>query len=224
MNFSLRIKEIKSIREIADYWSTDDYINLLELLDYTDAKNANPAELLELLEMGFNDLESHESAEIVLRYKLKDTLNDGQIRNLSHVMTDDNESEENSNIELHYPLFNINQLLHKCYNGIFPNAKATKMEIELEIKADVKSKVNKELVLKAVSKALSDRSPIVRLFEDQLNGKERFSDADNVIWELHDNGENQYTIITSDYWINQEDIAEDECSGSIKQFEEKSKN
>ena len=217
----LKINGIKAIREIPGYWCNDDYMNLLELLDYADAKNTQPEDLLELLSMAFSDLEPHESAEVLLRYHLKDQLKAGQIENLSHVMTEDDESDENSNTALHYPLFNINQLLHKCYNGIFPNAKATQMDIELAFTPDTKVAVNTEWVLKAVSQALSQHSPVVRLFEDQLKGKERFADAANVIWELHPNGPNQYTLITSDYWVNRDDITADEVSGSIKLFEEK---
>lgn len=221
MNFKLKITAIKSIREIPGYWSNDDYIKLLEDLDYSDAKNAQPDELLDLLGMACSDLEPHESAEVLLKYHLKDQLNASQIENLSHVMTEDDESDENSNIALHYPLFNINQLLHHCYNGIFPHSKATKLDFELVFKPDAGITANKEQVLKAVSQLLSERSPVVRLFEDQLNGKQRFTDAEKVIWELHERSQNQYTLITSDYWINAEDITDDECSGSIKQFEEK---
>ncbi len=221
--FQVNSKRHKINQRDCRYWNNDDYINLLEALDYPDAKNAKPDELLELLEMAFSDLEPHKSAEIMLRYHLKDQLNDGQIENLSHEMTEDDESEGNSNIALHYPMFNICQLLHRCYNGIFPSAKATQMEIKLEFKPDTKTDLTKELVLKAVSKVLSERNPVVRLFENQLNGKERFSDAEKVILELHPKGQNEYSLITSDYWINAEDINEDELSGSIKLFEEKVK-
>jgi hypothetical protein len=223
MNFKLRILELKSIREIVGYWKSEDYISLLEELEYSDLKNSSPSELLELLEMAFSELKAHESAEILLRYKLKAKLNDGQIRNLSHVMTEDNESEDNANIELHYPLFNINQLLYKCYKGKFPYAKATQLRIELKIDSKEINQPTKEVVLKAVSKALSDRSPIVRLFEAQINGKQRFSDAEYIIWELHSNTDNQYTLITSDYWLSFEDINKDEVIDSIKFYDDRVK-
>ena len=74
MNFTLKIKDIKSINEITGYWTSDDYINLLEDFDFLDAKNSNPSELRELLEMVIHDFEPHESAEILLRYKLQDKL------------------------------------------------------------------------------------------------------------------------------------------------------
>ncbi|MBU2646964.1 hypothetical protein KKI24_19810 [bacterium] len=223
MNFTLKIKEIKTISEITGYWTSEDYIHLLENLDFTDVKNSSPSELRELLEMAISDLEPHESAEILLRYKLRDKLNSGQISNLSHEMEENNESEDNPDIALHYPLFNINQLLRKAYNGRFPDAKATSMEFELRFKGETEVTVTRELALISISKGLSDKSPLMRLFENQLNGKELFGDAEKVIWEFHHHGQHDYTIITSDYWINKEDMIEHEFSGSIKLFEDKEK-
>ena len=219
MNFTLKISDVKSINELQGYWTSKDCMDLLEELDISDATDSNPSELRELLEMALSDLEPHESAEILLRYKLKNKLNDGQIRNLSHEMTGDNEAEENPNISIHYPLFNINQLLHKAYNGIFPNARATRIKFELNFKGDGIA-MTKEIVLKSLSKGLSDKSPLIRLFENQLNGKEQFQDAEEIIWELHHDGQSKYTIIASDYWVNEEDIIEYELAGSIKQCEE----
>lgn len=40
--------------------------------------------------------------------------------------------EEYSDISLHYPLFNINQLLYKAYNGTFSNTKASRLKLEIE--------------------------------------------------------------------------------------------
>jgi len=221
MKFIIKVDEVKSIGEIPGYWTNDDYINILEELDFSDAKNSNPTELRELLEMAISDFEPHESAEILLRYKLREELNDGQIQNLSHELADDNEAEGNPDITLHYALFNINQLLYTAFNGIFPNAKATKIEFELSFKEDSKITVTKELALKAVCSGLADNSPILRLFENQLNGKEPFTDAEKIVWELHNYGSNKYAIITSDYWINKEDFKEREISDSIKLYEDR---
>ena len=221
MKFTIKVNEIKSIDEIPGYWTNDDYINILEQLDFSDARNSNPSELRELLEMAISDFEPHESAEILLRYKLNEELNSGQIQNLSHEMADDNEAEGNPNIALHYALFNINQLLYTAFNGIFPNAKATKVEFELSFKGDSKIVVTKELALKAVCSGLTDNSPILRLFKNQLNGKEPFSDAEKIVWELHNSGSNKYTMITSDYWISKEDFKDSEFSSSIKLYEDR---
>ncbi len=221
MNFTLKILDVRTIHELEGYWSSDDYRNLLEEFNFSDAGNSDPSELRELIEMGISDLEPHESAEILLRYKLKGVLSEGQIKNLSHEMAEENESEEYPDMAFHYPLFNINQLLYSAYNGIFPNAKATRVELELTFKGGPDMEVTRELVLKAIGAGLRDNNLIIRLFKDQLNGKVQFHEAEKIIWELHDLGQNNYVIITSDYWINEEDLIEYDFSGSIKQFEEK---
>jgi len=221
MNFTMKIHNIRSITSIDGYWSPADYIHLLEAFDYPDAKNSTPAEFPELLEMAMNDYEPHESAEILLRYKLQDRLTSGQIRNLSHEMAEDDEAEDNPDMGLHYTLFNINQLLHRAYHGIFPNTKASIIDFELSIKsAGDEIPVTKEYALKSISQGLSGKSPLKRLFEPQLKGKEAFQDAGKIVWEIHSQGQNAYTLITSDYWINEEDIIEYEFSGSIKVFED----
>ncbi len=138
MNFTLKITDVKSTYEIEGYWTTTDYNNLLEDFDLSDTENLSPSELRELIEMAIGDLKPHESAEILLSYKFSEILSKGQIQNLSHEMTEDNESEEYPDIALHYPLLNINQLLHKSFNGTFQNAKATIIKIELNFKGEQK--------------------------------------------------------------------------------------
>ena len=221
MKYTININDVKSIDKIPEYWKNDDYINILEELEFSDARNSDPDELQALLEMAMSDLEPHEAAEVLLKYKLKDNLKEGQIQQLSHEMADDNESEGYSDIGLHYALFNINQLLYSAFNGIFPHAKATKVEFELSFKDDLKHTISKALALKSLCDCLTETNPIVRLFEDQLQGKKPFSDAEKIVWELHDSGSNKYTLLTSDYWINKEDIEESEFSGVIKLYEEK---
>ena len=220
MKFTIKVNEVTSINEIPGYWTNDDYIKILEECEFSDSGNSSPAEIRELLDMAISDLEPHEASEILLRYKLREELNDGQIQNLSHEMADDDEADGNSDIALHYALFNINQLLRRAFNGTFPNAKATKVEFELAFKKDLSIAVTKELALKAVCSGLTDNSPIPRLFEDQLNGKAPFSDAEKIVWELHRSGSNNYTMITSDYWINKDDFMDRDFSGSIELYED----
>ncbi len=220
MKISLKILDIKSIREIDGYWSKEDYINLLEEFNYSEAKDSSPSELRELTEMAITDFEPHEAAEILLRYKFSGKLNEGQIKNLSHEMLDDNESEEYPDISLHYPIFCINQLLYKSYNGVFQNGKATKLQFELSLRESANSGVTKEIVLMAFGKIIDDNSLVKRLFEDQFNGEVPFNDAEMILWELHSKGQNIYTLITSDYWINQEDLIEEEFTGTIDLFED----
>lgn len=220
MKFNLKIIELKSITEIPGYWTNEDYINLLETFDFSDSKDVNPSELRELLEMAISDLEPSESAEILLQYKLGEKLSKGQIKNLSNEMVEDNESEEYPDIALHFPLFAINQLLYASYNGIFQNAKATKIVFELNFVEKIKIAVTPDLVLQAISKVLKVQNPVIRLYEKELSGKKRFVDAEKITWILHENEGNNYTLITSDYWINKEDFNEDEISSSITPFED----
>lgn len=219
MNFNLKIIEIKSITEIPGYWANEDYMNLLEEFDYSDSKDLDPLELREILEMAISDFEPNESAEILLRYKLSEKLSKGQIQNLSNEMVEDNESEENADIALHFPLFNINELLYKSYNGIFPKAKATKMEIQFDFLDNANIAVTKELVLCMIGKLLRKENLIIRMYAEELSGKKRFEDAEKIIWTLEKNA-NGYTLITSDYWINKEDLIEDEISSTLMLFED----
>jgi hypothetical protein len=220
MRAALKILDIKTIREIHGYWSVDDYMNLLEEFNYSEARDSPPSELRELIEMAITDFEPHEAAEILLRYKLSGKLNEGQIKNLSHEMLEDNESEEYPDISLHYPMFCINQLLYTSYNGVFQNGKATKMEFELSLRETANTTVTKEIVLMAIGNLLDDNSLVKRLFEDQFNGIEPFPDAEKLLWELQSKGQNTYALITSDYWINQEDLIEEEFIGLLNLFEE----
>src|SRR5690606_24531077 len=108
-----------------EYWTPQDYIQLLEKFNFPDAASASPDSLAELLAMAITDFEPNEAAAIMLEYKLSEQLNEGQIQQISNDMLLDKISEEYPDITLHAPLFHINQLLYKAFNGKFPNAKAT---------------------------------------------------------------------------------------------------
>ena len=220
MKFNLKILELKSITEIPGYWTAEDYINILEACDFTDLKEASPSELKELLEMAISEMKPEESAAVVLTYKLGDKLSKGQIHNLSNEMLEDNQAEEYPDIAFHYPLFAINQLLHKAYNGVFPNAKAVKIEFEIVFADKPNRELTPELALLAISKVLTNKNPIVRLYEKELDAKKRFVDAEKIVWMLEKKEPNQYMLITSDYWMNKEDFNDDEISGNITLFED----
>jgi hypothetical protein len=217
MKFTFRLKNIKSISKIEGSWTNTDYINLLELFNYDDAKSTPEAELFDMLSMAITDFEPDEAAEIVLKYKLSGSLNDGQISNLSHEMLEDKVAEEYPDISLHYSLFTINQLLHDAYNGKFPKTLASVIDFELIL--DEKMEVNKEIVLRTMSDLLSEKSLLKRLFSEQLDSEHEFKDAKSIIWELKSISENAYQIISSDYWLNREDFDKDEFSGELEDDE-----
>jgi hypothetical protein len=217
MNFTIRLKKIKSIDKIEKAWTIEDYINLLELFDYTDAKSIPETDLFDMLAMAMSDFEPEEAAEIVLKYKLGDRLKSGQIKSISQEMLEDKIAEEYPDIAFHYSLFNINQLLHDCYNGKFPRTLASDIEIELIFKGEIN--VTKEIIIRSLSDLLSGKSLLKRLFNEQLDSNKELKDAASIIWELNLIGENTYRIITSDYWLNRDDIEIEEFSGVLREEE-----
>lgn len=217
MNFTIKLIEIKSIEKIEGYWKNDDYIKLLELFDYSDASSVPESDIVDMLFMAISDVEPDEAAEIVLRYKLNSILKEGQIKNLAQEMLEDKIAEEYSDISLHYPLYNINQLLYEAYNGKFPNTLASVIDIELVFKSKID--ITKEIVLRTLSDLLTEKSLLKRLFNEQLDSENELKDANSIIWDLKTMGENTYQLISSDYWINEEDFELDEFSGVLREEE-----
>lgn len=218
MKCQVKIENIETIKEIDGFWSNEDYIELLDMLDFPDAKNVAPEELQEMLSMAITDYKPEEAAEIVLTYKFSDKLNSGQINNLSHEMVEDSVTEEFADISLHYPLFNINRLLYKAFNGKFPNTKASLITLNITFPPNQKVKITKEVVLKALSNGLNEQNLIKRIFDEQLAGKIEFNEAENIIWIMDKLDDGNISITTSDYWINEEDFLSNEFEGIINEF------
>lgn len=216
---SVKVTELATIHEIDGAWSDQDYIELLDRMNFPDAEKNAPEELRELLFMAISDFEPHEAAEIILSYKLSNHLSRGQIQNLAVEMIEDKVAEEYSDIALHYALFNINQLLNKAYNGRFPDTKASRLKLEFEFHHNKKIEPTKEIVLKAICNGLDERNLIKRLFPEQLAGEAEFPETEHIIWKLEESDDGTISIITSDYWINEEDLLSYEFEGVIHEFE-----
>ncbi|MDA3892564.1 MAG: hypothetical protein PF517_12945 [Salinivirgaceae bacterium] len=222
MKLKININEIKTVNEFDFYWKTEDYINLLKEFDFLDAEKSNKAELLDLLLMAITDFEPNEAAQILLTYKLSKELNEGQIHSLSHEMINDKVAEEYPEPTLHFALFNINQLLHRAYNGIFPNTEASIIDMEISpiTDSDGDGEINKEILIKALGAGLKDNNLIKRLFEQQICGNELFSDAAKTIWKIIKIKDNNYLLITSKYWLDKEDFLNFKYDTEIVFFEE----
>lgn len=215
MKFNVKINTVKTIEEFEDSWSNEDYVELLKRFDYADAEKLKPNELKEFLFMAIADFEPSEAAAIVLDYKLSDVLNEGQIDNLSHEMLREKVSENYSDIYIHKFLFETNQLLYKAYNGKFPLTKANVVEFEMIEENNEETEITKELILKALSISLAPSSLIHRLFDEQLQGDAPFPEAEAIIWDLQNKGNNQYLMITSEKWLSKEDFGELEYECTI---------
>jgi hypothetical protein len=216
MKYQVSIKKINSVNSIENYWINADFVHLLNEFNYPEAEKANASELEELLLMAITDFEPPEAAQILLTYKLSESLSEGQIQNISHEMLEDKVAEEYPDTTLHYDLYNVNQLLNKAYNGKFPNTVATIIHAELTPLGKEKHEIDKEIILKTFSKGLKDSNLLNRLFEEQLNGEAEFEDAQHVIWKYEKVGDKSIKVITSNYWIEKEDFNETEYECEIK--------
>jgi len=215
MNYKVQINTIESLDEIANYWTENDYRQLLELFDFPDSKSIKSENLLEMLQMAITDFEPADAARVLLQYKLSEELNDGQMDQMSHDMLLDKISEEYPNISLHYMLYNINQLLFKSFNGTFPNTKATLLDFT--ISNDANTPLTKAAILRLLHNGLSPNNLLVRMFEPQLTTNVDFPDAENIIWELRTKDNGNFQLVTSEYWLSREDIVSGEFEGNIDQ-------
>lgn len=218
MKYTVNITRFTLVNQIEDYWTTEDYIELLKGFDFTDTDSVEQEELKELLLLAISDFEPDEAATILLNYKLSDQLSKGQIDQLSHEMMEDKVSEEYPEISLHATLFHINQLLYKAYNGKFPNVKASIIEFEMRPLNGKEVPVTPEMVLKVFKYGFSDSSVVGRLFEDQLNGAVDFPEAESIIWELKSLEKAKFRLISSEYWLNREDFSMLEFEGKIMEY------
>ena len=214
MNYNVQINALDTIDEIPNYWTINDYQQLLELFDFPDAKSVKEENLLGMLQMAISDFEPADAARILLQYKLSEDLNDGQMDQLSHEMLLDKISEEYPNISLHYKLFNINQFLFKAFNGVFPNAKASILDFNI-VNNEENVAFTEAQVLRILHKGFSSSNLIIRLFEEKLTSDEDFEDAESIIWEIKTEDNRNYKLITSEYWLSRDDIATPEFEGIL---------
>lgn len=204
MKATFTIGKVTTLNEIPNYWTTDDYFALLKEFDVPVAATLSTKECIEYLQMAVEELEPNEAAQVILAYKLSEYLNKNQIEQISNDMLIDKISEEYPEINLHYDLYSINQLLYTLYNGKFPNTKAISIEIISEIE-NHEAVLTKEEILKYLMQMVSDSNVIRRLFADKLEPSVPFEEANDIVWELlHQDG--TYTLFTSEYWIANEEI------------------
>ncbi|SOC81597.1 hypothetical protein SAMN06296241_3178 [Salinimicrobium sediminis] len=215
MKYIMTIEEVRTVDEIKEFWTNEDYVQLLEKFDYPDADDTGSESLRELLFMAITDFEPSEAAGIVLRYKLGNKLTEGQIDQISNDMLLDKVCEEYPEMELQAPLFHINQLLFKAYNGKFPSSSATIIKCLITFQDEPEKNLNKEMILRILNDGLSDRNIVKRLFEEQMKGNMEFPEAEHIIWDLQNPEKDKYIITTSGNLIKKEEIISSEWEGEL---------
>ncbi len=212
MKLNIKLLDLVIRNELNFYWTSADFKDLLQEFGFLDVASVNESELKDLLLMAITDAEPAEAATILLKYKLGKQLRDGQIQDMSHDMQNDKLAEEYPDPALHFDLFNINQLLFKAFNGTFPNTEA--VIIKMSITGQTKE-LTKEILVKALSQGLKENHLVHRLYENQLNGEEAFTDAGKVIWHIREMTYDEYEVITSRYWIEKEDFAKTDYEANL---------
>ncbi len=211
MKIKIKINNTTTVNNLSNYWTNDDFVQLLEDFNYPDAEKANKENLEELLLKAITDFEPNEAAAIILAYKLGDSLNEGQIQQISNDMLLDKIAEEYPDISLHATLFHINQLLYKAFNGKFPSINATQIDCSLIMPDNEQGTAfTKENVLVFLDKGLSGSNLIKRLFGEQMLGNNPFPEAENILWEMKKSTAHDYSILTSEYWISKDDFISNE--------------
>ena len=221
MKYNIKINSIKTVDEIPGYWTTEDYLQLLEKYNFPDAGTAKKETLHELLLMAITDFEPKEAAIIVLTHKLGDLLTEGQIEQISNDMLVDTVCEEYPEIALQYALFNCNQLLYKAFNGTFPSANATIIDCAITpIVGSPAIKITKEMLLKLFSNGLSDRNILKRLFSEQMNENADFPEAEGIVWNLESKDLINFSVSTSANLLKDEDFPALEFEGEYEEAAE----
>ena len=218
MKYKIEVKNVQMVDEIREYWTNENYVQLLERFDYPNADDSKNENLRELLFMAITDFEPAEAAKLVLEYKLGEHMSEGQIDQISNDMLVDTVCEEYPEIELQSTLFHINQLLFKAYNGKFPSSSATIIECSIEsLNNDNETSLTEEMVLRLLNNGLSERNIVRRLFEDQLKGEKEFPEAEHIIWELKNINGDHFKITTSGNLIKKDEIISSEWKGEIEE-------
>lgn len=219
MKIQVKIIDLKTVNELDFYWQNKDFLNLLREFGFSDVEKIKESEILEYLFMAISDFEPAHAAEILLKYKMSDKLNEGQIQNLSNDMLSSRVAQQYSEPAFHFDLFNINQFLRKAYNGKFPDTEATIITASFQGE-DLDSEITKEILIKSLSYGLKKSSLVLRLFEDQLTGAEPFDDAVKVIWDYRKSIDDALEITTSKNWIDKEDFEQMEFEADVNFFDE----
>ena len=220
MKYLVKINDVKSTDELEGAWKNDDFKELLARFEFPNTEQIKPTELKDYLFMAISEYEPGEAAAILLDYKLSDILAEGQIDNLSHEMLRVKVSENYTDIFLHQDLFNINQLLYEAYNGKFPQARVNIVQFEITDGHNAPVEITKETALKALSQGLSENNLLNRLFNDQLEGRAPFPEAEGIVWDLQHKGNTGYSITISEKWLTKTEFTSEEYECTVRPFED----
>lgn len=103
-------------------------------MDYGDQSDIGPDDLFEICMMSLQDLEPTDAASLVLKYKMSESLKDGQIKNIAVEMQKDKLWEEYADEKMHESFFNIGSLLYSAMPKEFPKPDAVLISLNIKAK------------------------------------------------------------------------------------------
>ena len=213
--FNIKLLEFKTIDELPEAWTINDYKALLNAMEYGDISDIKDEEIQEMCLMYLSDNETEDAASIILDYVFNERLNAGQKENLSHEMLDEKVWEEYADISLHEAFFNVHQILYKAYNGKFPHPEAVSFQFEVSAKnSHILNMLNENTeasILRLLVQGMPENTLINRLYDEQLEAGP-FEEAKDIIWQIkkQPSASNNfvYSIISSSYWFKDLKYAE----------------
>ncbi len=218
MTYHIRISDIAARTDAPDYWTDQRLRALLDAYAVENTEELPAAELREYLALVTSDLEPAEAAAVALRQTFTaDELSDGQIEQIAHDMLMDKVVEEYPEIAYHERLWYVNQLLYRAYNGKFPNTKASVITCTITpAEEDTKHVLAKADLLRLLGHGLRGHAILPRLYEERMAGNVDFPEAESILWRVTPGADHAYTILTSEYWLSEEDFGAVEFEGALK--------
>ena len=113
----------------------------------------------------------------------------------------------------------MNQLLYQAYNGKFPKGTVNIVQFELKGEDNSPEEVSKATALKALSCGLSGNNLLNRLLGDQLTGKKPFPEAEGIVWNLQNKGNQVYSATVYEKWLTKNDFTKHDYECTVQPFE-----
>lgn len=195
--FELSINSVSVVHELPGTWSEKDYGSLLRQLEFDDAASIPADQLRDYAIMALQDLEDDQAARALVDFIFGDRLSEGKKQNLAEEMTTDRLWEEYPDLGCHERIFNAQILLNQAYPET-PQPEINRVEVVLSSlnqagdaylqkhhsQASGKS-IPEALIVRCLASALPDNSILNRLFDEQIGGKVRFTEAEHILWHVY---------------------------------------
>ncbi|MCB1121419.1 MAG: hypothetical protein KJT03_07715 [Verrucomicrobiae bacterium] len=195
--FELEVVSVDIVHELPNTWTNEDCRALLDALEFGDASDISDDQLREYAVMALQDLEDDKAAGILLNHVFGDKLSAGKKQNLADEMTDERPWEEYPDLSCHEPIFNAQYLLHQAYpqaqqpeiHKVVVILSSLNQPAELYLQAHdpetAGNSIPEALIVRCLAVALPEQSILFRLFEDQLTGTVKFSEAEHILWHVY---------------------------------------